>query len=145
MNILVTLNSGLGADTGPNFNLTADVGSVTPSTATKSELLAGKFVDVDVSATQITVTSVGTCTTSIVLNIVGQTTTTTTSSPQSYSLGYDVSDFFAACIDYGVSPAKYYSATGTSLGIGEFLYSNQSLSTFAADGFYSDGTNWKVG
>ena len=24
MNILVTLNSGLGADTGPNFNLTAD-------------------------------------------------------------------------------------------------------------------------
>jgi hypothetical protein len=142
MNILVTLNSGLGADTGPNFNLTADVGSVTPSTATKSELLAGKFVDVDVSATQITVTSTGVCTTSIVLNIVGQTTTTTTSSPQSYSLGYDVSDFFAACIDYGVSPETFYSATGTSLGIGTFLYSNQSLSTVAADGFYSDGTNW---
>ena len=78
MNILVTLNSGLGADTGPNFNLTTDVGSVTPNTATKIELLAGKFVDVDPSATQITVTSVGTCTTSIVLNIVGQTTTTTT-------------------------------------------------------------------
>ncbi len=79
MNILVTLNSGLGADTGPNFNLTADVGSVTPSTATKSELLSGKFVDVDASATQITVTSTGTCTTSIVLTITGQTTTTTTS------------------------------------------------------------------
>ena len=142
MNILVTLNSGLGADTGPNFNLTADVGSVTPSTATKGELLAGKFVDVNASATQITVTSTGTCTTSIVLNIVGQTTTTTTSAPQSYSLGYDVSDFFAACIDYGVSPATFYSATGTSLGVGEFLYSNQSLSTVAADGYYSDGTNW---
>jgi hypothetical protein len=142
MNILVTLNSGLGADTGPNFNLTADVGSVTPSTATKSELLAGKFVDVNASATQITVTSTGICTTSIILNIVGQTTTTTTSAPQSYSLGYDVSDFFAACIDYGVSPATFYSAAGTSLGIGEFLYSNQSLSTVADDGYYSDGTNW---
>ena len=142
MNILVTLNSGLGADTGPNFNITANVGSVTPSTATKSELLAGKFVDVDPSATQITVTSIGVCTTSIVLTITGQTTTTTTTAPQSHSLGYDVSDFFAACIDYGVSPETFYSATGTSLGIGAFLYSNQSLSTVAADGFYSDGTNW---
>jgi hypothetical protein len=142
MNILVTLNSGLGADTGPNFNLTADVGSVTPSTATKSELLAGKFVDVNASATQITVTSTGTCTTSIVLNIVGQTTTTTTSAASSFVLGYDVSDFFAACIDYGVSPTTFYSTSGTSLGIGEFLYSNPSLSTVADDGYYSDGTNW---
>jgi hypothetical protein len=142
MNILVTLNSGLGADTGPNFNLTADVGSVTPSTATKSELLAGKFVDVDASATQITVTSIGVCTTSIVLNIVGQTTTTTTSSPESYSLGYDVSDFFAACIDYGSSPTTVYSAAGTSLVGGTVLYTNPSLSTFVVDGFYSDGTNW---
>jgi hypothetical protein len=118
------------------------VGSVTPSTATKSELLAGKFVDVNASATQITVTSTGTCTTSIVLNIVGQTTTTTTSAASSFVLGYDVSDFFAACIDYGVSPTTFYSTSGTSLGIGEFLYSNPSLSTVADDGYYSDGTNW---
>lgn len=142
MNILVTLNSGLGADTGPNFNLTADVGSVTPSTATKGELLAGKFVDVNASATQITVTSTGTCTTSIVLNIVGQTTTTTTSAASSFVLGYDVSNFFTACVDYGVSPTTVYSTTGTTLGVGEFLYSNSSLSTVAPDGYYSNGTNW---
>jgi len=142
MNILVTLNSGLGADTGPNFNLTADVGSVTPSTATKVELLAGKFVDVDVSATQITVTSVGTCTTSIVLTITGQTTTTTTSAASSFVLGYDVSNFFAACTDYGVSPTTVYSTAGATLAPGVVLYSNSSLSTFVVDGFYSDGTNW---
>ena len=78
MYVTITLNSGLGADLGPNFNLTADVGSVTPSTATRSELLAGKLVDVDASATQVTVTSTGACTTSININISGQTTTTTT-------------------------------------------------------------------
>ena len=74
MNILVTLNSGLGADLGPNFNLTANVGSVTPSTVTKTQLTNGIFVDVNAAATQITVTSTGTCSNSIVLNISGQTT-----------------------------------------------------------------------
>ena len=73
MNVFVQLNLGLGNDLGPNFNLTADAGSVTPSTATKAELLVGKFVDVNASATQITVTSTGTCTNSLVLNITGQT------------------------------------------------------------------------
>ena len=65
MNLLVTLNSSLGADLGPNFNLTANVGSVTPSTATKSELLVGKSVSVSDTATQLTVTSTGTCTNSL--------------------------------------------------------------------------------
>ncbi len=49
----ITLNSGLGGDLGPNFNLTANVGSVSPSTATKVELLAGKSVTVSDSATQV--------------------------------------------------------------------------------------------
>jgi predicted amino acid racemase len=70
MNVLVTLNSGQGADLGPNFNLTANVGSVTPSTATLSELLAGKSVVANASATQITVTSTGSCTNSLNLTIV---------------------------------------------------------------------------
>jgi hypothetical protein len=142
MNILVTLNSGLGADTGPNFNLTADVGSVTPSTATKSELLAGKFVDVNASATQITVTSTGTCTTSIVLNIVGQTTTTTTLSASSFLLGYDLGNFFAACTNYTSSPTTYYSTTGAVLQVGTTLYNESSLTTKVVPGFYSNGTDW---
>jgi hypothetical protein len=69
MNLLVTLNSSLGADLGPNFNLTADVGSVGPSTATRSELLVGKSVSVSDTATQLTVTSTGTCTNSLDLLI----------------------------------------------------------------------------
>ena len=68
-NITLTLGAGLGADLGPNFNLTANAGSVTPSTATKSELTAGKSVSVDDLATQVTVTSTGTCTNAITQNI----------------------------------------------------------------------------
>jgi len=142
MNILVTLNSGLGADTGPNFNLTADVGSVTPSTATKGELLAGKFVDVNASATQITVTSTGTCTTSIVLNIVGQTTTTTTLAASSFVLGYDLGNFFTACTNYSSSPTTYYSTTAATLQVGTTLYNEPGLTTKVVPGFYSNGTDW---
>jgi hypothetical protein len=83
INITLTLGAGLGANLGPNFNLTADVGSVSPSTATKAELLAGKVVDVDNAASQVTVTSTGACT-----NVISQaipcastTTTTTTINP----------------------------------------------------------------
>jgi hypothetical protein len=80
--ITLTLGAGLGADLGPNFNLTANVGSVTPSTATKSELTAGKSVSVDDAATQVTVTSTGTCTNAITQTIpCGGTTTTTTEPP----------------------------------------------------------------
>jgi hypothetical protein len=83
-NITLTLGAGLGADLGPNFNLTANVGSVTPSTATKTELTAGKSVSVDDTATQVTVTSTGTCTNGITQTIpcaVTTTTTTTTEPP----------------------------------------------------------------
>ena len=82
-NITLTLGAGLGADLGPNFNLTANVGSVTPSTATKSELTAGKGVSVDDAATQVTITSTGTCTNAITQTIPcgGTTSTTTTEAP----------------------------------------------------------------
>jgi hypothetical protein len=69
MNVLLTLNSGLGADLGPNFNLTANTGTVTPSTATKTELLAGKSIVVDIAATSVTVTSTGACTNNLTLTI----------------------------------------------------------------------------
>ena len=78
--ITLTLGAGLGADLGPNFNLTANVGSVTPSTATKTELIAGKSVSVDDLASQVTVTSTGTCTNAATQTIpcAGGTTTSTT-------------------------------------------------------------------
>ncbi len=69
MIVVVTLNSGLGADLGPNFTLTANVGTVSPNTATKAELLAGKSVIIDDTATQVTITSTGTCTNSLTLNV----------------------------------------------------------------------------
>jgi hypothetical protein len=142
MNILVTLNSGLGVDLGPNFNLTADVGSVTPNTATKTELLAGKEVQVDAAATQVTVTSTGACTTSININISGQTTTTTTASPAQFTIGYSVSNGFQSCLNRAIDPRIVYAANGASLGNGVALYYDQQLTSPVIGGFYSDGTNW---
>jgi hypothetical protein len=60
----------LGGDLGPNFALTADVGSVSPSSVTKSELFAGINVEVNDEATKITVTSVGICSNYVVVDIV---------------------------------------------------------------------------
>jgi len=69
MNIILTLDSGVGSDLGPNFDLTADIGTVSPSTAILSELILGTLVAVDVDATTITVTSTGACTNSLTLPI----------------------------------------------------------------------------
>lgn len=70
MIVTITLDSNIGADLGP-FNLTANVGSVTPSTATRAQLIAGLDVTVDDSATTLTTTSIGSCTNGITMNISG--------------------------------------------------------------------------
>jgi len=142
MQILLTLNSGLGADTGPNFNLTANVGSVSPSSATKSELLAGILVTIDDAATQVTVTSVGVCTTSVNISVSGITTSTTTIAAASFTLGYDNSVFFTACTNYTASPQTFYSTVGSTLIVGTILYDNIGLTSLSSNGYYSDGTNW---
>ncbi len=142
MQILLTLNSGLGADTGPNFNLTANVGSVSPSSATKSELLAGVLVTIDDAATQVTVTSVGTCTTSLNINVTGITTSTTTLGAASFTLGHHNVNFFTACTNYTSSPATYYATNGSSLIVGTTLYDNAGLTILSGNGFYSNGTTW---
>jgi hypothetical protein len=138
MNILLTLNSGLGADTGPNFNLTANVGSVIPSTVSKSQLLNGIYVDVDSAATEITITSVGVCTTSLLLYITGQTTsttsttststtttvaptTTTTFAPVSFTLNY-------SCL----SGLGYVTADLLLGGGGLYQVSNQLYTSYGA-------------
>jgi hypothetical protein len=69
MNVTLKLNTGLGANLGPNFNLTANSGTVTPLTATLNDLLAGYVVSVSSSASIITITSTGTCTNSLALPI----------------------------------------------------------------------------
>jgi hypothetical protein len=142
MQILLTLNSGLGVNTGPNFNLTANVGSVSPSTATKSELLAGVLVTIDDAATQVTVTSVGTCTTSLNIGVTGITTSTTTIGAASFTLGHNNTNFFTACTNYTSSPATYYATNGSSLIVGTTLYDNAGLTILSGNGFYSNGTTW---
>lgn len=54
--VILTLNTPVSVDYGNSFDLTADVGTVSPSSATKTELLSGLVVLVDSLATQVTIT-----------------------------------------------------------------------------------------
>lgn len=73
MLVSIQLNTPLGADLGP-FNITANVGSVVPSTASRNDLISGIIVTVDDLATSVTVTSnssSGCPGTSLTMNITG--------------------------------------------------------------------------
>ncbi len=142
MFVTITLSSPLGANLGPNFNLTADVGVVTPNTATRTQLLAGIQVQVDNSATQVTVTSTGSCTNAITIYISGQTTTTTTAAPAQFTIGFDSNNAFTSCVNRTIDPRIVYAVTGATLGNGVTLYYDQQLTSPVILGFYSDGTNW---
>ncbi len=78
MNITVSLNSGLGASLGTNFTLAANTGTISPTGATKSQLLIGVTCTVDDTVTGITICSLGVCTNCITIPITYVTTTTTT-------------------------------------------------------------------
>jgi hypothetical protein len=106
MEVLLTLNTPAGADLGP-FNLTANVGSVVPSTGTRVELLAGLTVAVDDSATSITITSTGNCTNNISVLIQNRPTASycyevvgVQSAPGEC---FDCPGFFASSTDYVIT------------------------------------------
>lgn len=103
MNVLVILNSGLGASLGTNFTLSANVGGAPiPATATLQQLLDGLEVQVNNFATQITITSTGVCANSITLNIVPSTTTTTTTTTTTSTT--------TSTTTTTVNPFKFYNA-----------------------------------
>lgn len=86
ISVTITLSS-TGTDTGPNFTLFCPTGTVTPFTASKSELLLGKTVVIsDDNASQIHVISNGTCTNTLIIDITQVTTTTTTIPPVTYNV-----------------------------------------------------------
>jgi hypothetical protein len=73
MNVFVQLSSNLGSDLGPNFSVTANVGSVQPNTATKTELTSGRYFEVDESASFLTIADQGGCGTQLQIEIGGKT------------------------------------------------------------------------
>ena len=79
MDILLTLNAGMGEGLGPNFSINPDVGLANPGIVSKQELLAGKAVSVSSCATHVTITSLGKCGSSIIIPIglIPQTPTPT--------------------------------------------------------------------
>ena len=126
-NITLTLGPGLGSNLGPNFNLTANSGVVTPSTATRTELLAGKIVSVDDIASQATITSIGTCTNAISQTIICGTTSTTSSTTSSSTTTTPI-----ICDEYfnnnstAATGLNYTTCSGTEVSNGT-LDSNQSV------------------
>lgn len=77
MIVYLKLNTPIGSGYGTSFTLTANAGTIIPTTATVNQLTAGILVDVSIAATSVTLTSLGTCNTPIVLPINRTTTTTT--------------------------------------------------------------------
>jgi hypothetical protein len=68
-NITLQLGSGAGADLGP-FNITVNIGTITPTTATRAEMLSGKVFSISSDdAVIVTTTSTGDCTNSATTNI----------------------------------------------------------------------------
>lgn len=61
MFVFVKLEDPIGSSMGPNFELVANVGTVVPNTFTAAQLIEGVLVEVDNSATLITVNSGNPC------------------------------------------------------------------------------------
>ena len=82
MNVLVTLDAGMGASLGPNFLVYSDVGTVTYE-ATLAELLIGIERTFEDTATIILIESLGDCINvlSLIIDLSCTTTTSTTSEP----------------------------------------------------------------
>lgn len=84
-NVFIKLDSGQGYSLGPNFTITADSGVVIPNIATLTELLLGRIFEIDDFATNVDITSVGTCKNSLNLIINPEPTTTTTTTTSTTS------------------------------------------------------------
>jgi hypothetical protein len=84
-------------------------------------------------------------TTTTTTTLAPTTTTTTTAPPfYAYALGVDSISGAGACIDFGLTPLTYYSASA-ALANGVVMYQDSSLSTFLPDNYYSDGIqNWLI-
>lgn len=59
----------LGIDLGPSFALSSNFGSITPQLVTREELINGVGIEVESSATLITITSVGVVSKGVVVSI----------------------------------------------------------------------------
>jgi hypothetical protein len=62
----------------------------------------------------------------------------------SYMLGYDVLSSVTACSNFSITPQQLYGqpSGGPGPNVGESLFADSLFTTPAADGFYSNGTNY---
>lgn len=121
ISITITLSSA-GTDTGPNFTLFCPTGTVTPFTASKSELLLGKTVVIsDDNASQVHVISNGTCTNTLVIDIPQLTTTSTTTTTTTIAPTTTTSTTTTTTTS-AQSVTIYYNAQSPGAGTGYLYY-----------------------
>jgi hypothetical protein len=84
-NVVITLNPGMGSNLGPIFTLSANVGSVTPSSVILSDLETGYNVSIEDGATDVIITSTGECTNSLTVSLTTTSSTTSSTTTQQSS------------------------------------------------------------
>lgn len=142
MNVLIQLNSPLGAGVGPNFNLTANVGIVVPSTATAIQLLAGIIAIVSNTATIINIIpNGGECPTTIslpipALPITTTSTSTTTIAPLCQCMLIYNTNIIAVTV-------QYINCRNQLVGL--FLAANGSMQVCGSNVTPMDGVNVTLG
>jgi hypothetical protein len=122
--ITITLQAGAGADLGP-FNMSVSSGTITPTTATRAELLAGKVFTISSDpAVTVTATSTGTCTNSA----------SVTAGAVISSFAYEVRPSNTLEDICFFTPFTVYSAS-SSFAVGITLYSNTELTSTLVGSF----------
>jgi hypothetical protein len=131
MYILVTLNPDQGTDLGPNFTLTANVGTLVPATATLTELLAGVSVIADNAVTQVIITSQGICTNSLTLSVLPVTTTSTTTTTTTLAPTTTTTTFSPEpcnCVEVNITSVGGVVATLNCFGVNQnYAYSTAGI------------------
>jgi len=122
--ITITLEAGAGADLGP-FNMSVSSGTISPTTATRTELLAGRVFTISSDpAVTVTATSTGTCTNSA----------SVTAGAVISSFAYEVRPSNTLEDICFLTPFTAYSAS-SSFAIGITLYSNIELTSTLVGSF----------
>lgn len=143
MNVLVQLNPPLGAGVGPNFNLTANVGTVIPSTATAAQLLAGIIAIVSNTATILNIVpNGGACPTTISLNLPPLPTTTTSTSTTTIAPLCQCMLLYNTNADYGIT-VQYRNCSGQLVGIS--INANESIQVCGSDPATQPGLDITLG
>jgi len=119
----------------------------TTTTTTTTTTIAPTTTTTTTTTTAAPTTTTTTTTTTTAAPTTTTTTTTTTNPIYSqFSLGYSLVSGNDSCAQFVIAPVSYYAVAGTiTLVNGTILYTDNTLTTLAPNGYYSNGgDNWNI-